>query len=853
MSSTRNSGLPIETIRPQLKPALAQAGRVLLQAPTGSGKSTQIPQMLVDEGILPPGKKVVVLQPRRLATRMLARRVASERGGRVGGEVGYRMRFESVTSADTRIEFVTEGVLFRQLTHQGDLADVGAIIFDEFHERHLYGDLGLALAKRLQQNGRSGLHLVVMSATLDVQGLEDWLSPSEILRAEGRQYPVTVEYAAAPARVAGRPVWEHAAHHFKRLVSEHSEGDFLVFMPGGHEIRKTVAAIKGEPAARAFDVLPLYGDLPPEAQDAAVTPGLRRKVVVATNVAETSLTIEGVRVVIDSGLARVARFDPHRGIDTLWTEPVSQASAEQRTGRAGRTAPGHCLRMWGEREHASRSPRPEPEIARVDLCEIFLGLMAAGVAEPEMFSWFEAPPPAASARALDLLHDLGAVDAKGKLTPTGSTLAGFPLHPRFTRMLMQAEQEGCLPDAALLAALCQGRPLLTRADTSIEAARDRVAGGTDADAVLLVRLWQAARDARFEVDDCRRLGIHAGAARQAGQAASQFMSIAKQQGLRDQHTAPDPEAALSRCLLAGFSDRVARREDPATRRVRIVHGRRGELRRDSIAVHAPAPLLVAAGIEEVEARGDTSILLDTVCPVTEEWLREFFPEDFAERVSTIYDPVQKRVEARRGRYFRDLLLEEKGGGEPDQAEAARLLADEAMAGRIELKRWNERVEKYIRRIRFAARHCPELGIHDLDTEDRRLLMEQICLGAYSQKEVREREVLPVVREWLSSEQQGALETLAPEEMELPRRKRPFPITYAGDGSTATLAARVQDFYDVRGDSLRIAGGRVHLRLELLAPNNRPVQVTEDIDAFWQTSYPEVRKQLKGRYPKHEWR
>jgi len=851
MVNKARTNLPIEALRPALREAAQRSRRWVLQAPTGSGKSTQVPQMLIDEGIVPEGKKVVVLQPRRLAARMLARRVAQERGGKLGDEVGYRVRFESAVSAQTRIEFVTEGVLFRQMTQGDNLDALGAIVFDEFHERHLYGDLGLALGKELQER-RPDLLLVAMSATLDVGGLHEYLEPCEVLEAEGRQFPVTVEYAAAPAQVAGKPVWEQAAYNFNRLTKTQTEGDFLVFMPGGHEIRKTVAAIASLPSARAFDVLPLYGELPPEAQDAAVLPGSRRKVVVATNVAETSLTIEGVRVVIDSGLARVARFDPNRGIDTLYIEPISQSSAQQRTGRAGRVAPGHCLRMWGEREHQSRPRQQEAEIARVDLAEIFLGLLSAGIENLDTFPWFEVPPDNAATRANELLSDVGAVDADGHLTRRGERLARFPLHPRYATMLLQAQEEGCVPDAALLAALCQGRSPLTRADGAAERERERITGDTASDATRLLRLWKAAHQARFDLDFCRRVGVHGVSARQAGQAASQFMGIARAQGL-DVSRSSEDEAALARCLLAGFSDRVGLRKDKATRQVQLVHGRRGELRKDSAAFDAQAHLLVAAEIDEIETRGSLSVLLGTVAPIEEAWLYALFPEGFSEKQATLYDPVQKRVEARWQRFFRDLLLEEKVSGEPDPAEAARLLAEEAAAGRLELKRWNETVEAFIRRVNFAARHCPELEIAPIDAEARRLLLEELCLGATSQKEVREREVLPAVRGWLSQEQRAALDSLVPEGLSLPRRNRPFPIRYSDDGTEAVLAARIQDFYDVSGKQLRIAGGRFALKLELLAPNGRPAQVTEDIDAFWATSYPEVKKQLKGRYPKHEWR
>ncbi|HTB64239.1 MAG TPA: helicase-related protein, partial [Opitutales bacterium] len=346
------STLPIQQLRAPLRMAAGRVRRIVIQAPTGSGKSTQVPQMLLDEK-LAEGGEVVVLQPRRIATRMLAKRVAEERGSPLGGEVGFQIRFDRVVSARTRIKFVTEGILLRQLLDNLKLPGVAAIVFDEFHERHLSTDLSIALARRAQETVRPDLLLVVMSATLDAAGLAAWLQPSEILTCEGRTFPIVIEYSAQARAVADKQIWEQAAWHCGRLLEENPVGDCLIFMPGGYEISRTLAALQGVPAARDCLLLPLYGELPAAEQDRAVAPAPpgRRKVIVSTNVAETSLTIDGVTIVIDAGLARTARFDPRRGIDTLLIENISQASADQRAGRAGRTAPGRVLRLWGEREH----------------------------------------------------------------------------------------------------------------------------------------------------------------------------------------------------------------------------------------------------------------------------------------------------------------------------------------------------------------------------------------------------------------------------------------------------------------------------------------------------------------------
>src|SRR5271157_2784512 len=382
--------LPIYEIQPGLLDGLRAGRRLIVSAPTGTGKSTQVPQMLLDGGQLGSGE-VVILQPRRLAARLLAARVARERQAALGGEVGYQIRFENVTSARTRIRFVTEGVLLRQMLLDPQLRGVTALIFDEFHERHLYGDVTLARALDLQEQARSDLKLLVMSATLDLAPLQDYLAPCQTVAAQGRTYPVDIEYAATPAYVDKRPVWEQAAAAFGDYVRAGGAGDVLIFMPGSFEISQTLAALRGCAEARGFVLLPLHGELPPEEQDAAVARHDRRKAVVATNVAETSITIEGIRCVIDSGLARLARYDPYRGLNTLLVEKISRASADQRAGRAGRTAPGVCRRLWSAEEHAHRPAQELPEIKRLDLAEVVLALKAAGIGDVRNFRWLEPP------------------------------------------------------------------------------------------------------------------------------------------------------------------------------------------------------------------------------------------------------------------------------------------------------------------------------------------------------------------------------------------------------------------------------------------------------------------------------
>ena len=839
--------LPIDELQDGLVAACGRVRRVVLRAPTGSGKSTRIPQMLLDLNLVQG--QIVVLQPRRIAARLLAARIAQERDVRLGGEVGYQIRFERVESAQTRIKFVTEALLLRQMASDPELKGVGAVVFDEFHERNLHSDVALALARRLQETHRPDLLIMAMSATLDTEAVANWLGSAETLAADGRAYPVQIEYTHMP-RNSTRPIWDAAAEQVRRVLREESEGDILVFMPGSYEIMRTIGAVRSLPESSGVDILPLYGELPPEEQDRAVKPSPGRKVIVATNVAETSLTIPGVRAVVDAGLARIARFDPHRGIDTLLVEPVSQASAEQRTGRAGRTGPGRCIRLWSQTDHEARPLREVPEIKRVDLSETILLLLSSGWGEASTFPWYEKPDDKALQRALAVLADLGAVDAQGKLTSIGRRMSVFPAHPRYARMLLAAGELDCVYEVCRIAGLAQGRDILFRkVDDRTENARDSVEQEDGSDFFPRLALLQRAVEMKFDADACDRFGVHGQAARQADQAARQFLRLAEGQGLPVSDRVADP-AAIRRCLLLGFSDRLAVRLDAGTLRCALVHGRTGELRRESSIRHAK--LLVAAEVDEIQARGGVTTYLSLATAIEEAWLQELFPSEFSTVNHVRYDATQRRVVTRVERRFRDLVLEAKERDDAPSDAASRILAEEVAAGRLELEMWDAPVDAWIRRVNFLAKHCPELGIPVFDDAARRMVIEEVCTGAVAYRDIRDRPVFGVVRGWLTHEQAMALETYCPEKIILPRKKHPARIEYTADGQ-AEVEATVQELYDFPGSKLRVCLGKVPMVICIQSPARRTQQRTTDLDAFWKGSYEGVKKELRGRYPKHEWR
>ncbi|MDQ8201990.1 ATP-dependent helicase HrpB [Pelagicoccus sp. SDUM812003] len=846
--------LPILEIEEAFRTKLANTNRLVLEAPTGSGKSTQTPQFLLKGGFLDDGI-AIVLQPRRIAARMLAKRVAWELGSSLGETVGYQVRHERVFSKQTKILFVTEGVLLRRMISDPDLQGVSCIVFDEFHERSLHADLTLARSMMLQRTRRRDLKLIVMSATLDSQQLETYLAPCEIVKSEGRTYPVDTRYLDRRSSVSGRAIWDLAAEQVSCLVREQPEGHALVFMPGAFEIGKTIAALGSKLSSHEFELLPLHSELSPKDQDRAVEGGDRRKVIVATNVAETSLTIDDVRIVVDSGQARVARYDHVRGINTLWIEKISDASARQRAGRAGRTAPGIALRLWSEQEQADRAPFEEPEVRRVDLSEMLLSLLATGIESVDAFDWFEAPSEERLKDAVGLLNALGAIDESGRLTERGRVMSAFPLHPRYASMLIEAGRLGCVEEIALVAALAQSKSILLRkVDKPVAKRREALwDGASESDLIAQTKAWQAAFNARFDMRFCQEHGIHAQSSRQALQIANQLSQYAEACGLSEsiegKKTPQEVDEAVRRCVLYGFPDRVCKRLDRGTLRCAMVGGRRGNLARESVV--GDATLLVACEVNEIGRQGGEVTTVFNQCTAIErEWLEDLFPRLFRDVSETVFDERQKRVVSRRSVRFQDLDIETVESPEVDSGAAAEALAALISEGKAQLGQWDDKVEHFIRKVNLIASVYPEYEIDPIDEDARALIVEQCCQGARSLRDLKKLDVLPTVRDWVGREVCSLVDKELPDRVRL-ANDRPAALRAEEDGRL-TLSAKIQCLYDLP-DTPKFCQGRVAPRIELLAPNMRPIQTTEDLQAFWKGSYEGIKKELKGRYPKHEWR
>ena len=823
--------------------------RIIIEAPAGSGKSTQVPQILLDRELTGSGE-IFVLQPRRIAARMLARRVAWERGQRCGEEVGFQVRFEEALSSRTKIRYVTEGILLRRLLSSPDLDGIDVVVFDEFHERSFFGDVSLARCLQIQETVRPGLRIVVMSATMEAKPLQEYLGKDCVhLQSEGRIYPVEVVWQP-PKRRRRDKVWDLAARALRDHYRSHpASGHALVFMPGRYEIRKTAEAIRRASWSKAFQILELHGELSPENQDLATATSDVPKIVIATNLAETSITIDGVELVVDSGLERRASFDSRRGISTLHIVKISQASAGQRAGRAGRTSQGKVIRLWSENDHATRDPSTPPEILRMDLSEAVLLLKASRAGKIADFRWFEPPRSDELQRAVAWLQLIGALDEEEELTPAGAEMSRLPVAPRWGRILVEAAGRGCLEFFAIVAAGMQSRPFfLNRTGQGKRLGRSDYLESCDvSDFEALVRAFHRAKAARFDRSQLDEWGLHAGAGRDINRISRQLVEAGRRMFPGQPQDRRPPGDEISKIALTGLPDRIAIRNSKASLACRVTGNRRGSLEKQSAVSGAAGPF-AAAEIVEVEGK-EVQVKLDWCTAVSGELLAAALPESISLHDGGTFDPASRRIESRVEKRFLDLVISSKRGGEVPDGEAADLLAAEVASGNLVLKRWDQKVETYVARVNLLAETFPEYEAPPIDDEARQLLLVQICEGARSYKEIKDRDVMGSVASWLPAHLRPLLDTHFPERIEL-REGKSARVFYT-EASPPKISVMIQDLFGIE-ESPRIAEGRIALVVEILAPNRRPVQVTEDLAGFWKGSYAGVRAQLRGRYPKHDW-
>ncbi|MEX1369409.1 MAG: ATP-dependent helicase HrpB [Nannocystaceae bacterium] len=825
--------LPIDALLPRIEHALRAGPNLVIQADPGAGKTTRVPPELLARGLVPAGE-IVVAQPRRLAARMAARRVADVLGEPVGETVGYQVRFESRVSAATRIRFVTEGLLVRRLRDDPELHGVAAVVLDEFHERHVDTDLALALLRRLQQQRRPELRLIVMSATLDADPVAEFLG-APALRSPGRTFPVQIEHRPGKAE---RPLGSQVADALRHLEQTGLDGSVLVFLPGAREIREAARSCEGLAGRLGLELVTLHGDLAAAEQDRAVARGSRPKLIMSTNVAETSITIEGIAAVIDSGLVRRPSHDPWSGLPTLTLAKIARASAEQRAGRAGRTRAGRCVRLYSEHDLQRRPAFDEPELRRLDLAAAMLDLRAHGLRSADELAWLDDPPPAAVQAAETLLKRLGATEPSGALTEIGRQMLRQPTHPRLARLLVEARRRGVGPWGASAAALLSERPLRRHDPRDGVTSTDAAAADVLADIALLEAV-------RRDPDVARRSGVDRGALRQIDRVRRQLTARSDPRV----PSSPSPEDDLCQSLLVAFPDRVARVEVRCGAPDRLVFAAGGEAELSATSAVHGAQLVVAVAAEQRHdpGRRASRTLVRSAAAIEPEWLLELSDDAVVEQVSVRFDPKAERVEAVTETRYDGLVIDSTVLRQvPPQASA--LLREAALArGARAFVRDAEALDAWLRRVAFVAQHRADARA--LDESDVERVLGSMCEGASSFAQLRKADLLAHLQAELPPALLAALPRLAPARTTLPGG-RTLPVHYELD-RPPWVQSRLQDFFGMT-EGPTVAEGRVPLVLHLLAPNRRAVQVTTDLAGFWERHYPELRRALMRRYPKHSW-
>ncbi len=816
--------LPIDPLLPELTASLRARSNLVLQADPGAGKTTRVPPALLEAGLL-GGGECWILEPRRLAARLAATRVADELGEELGRTAGYAVRFEQKVSKATRLRFVTEGLLLRRLHGDPQLKGIAAVVLDEFHERHLHTDLALTLLRRLQRGARPDLKLLVMSATLDPGPVAAYLD-APVLRSEGRAYPVETAFLPRPD---DRPLDQQVADALDRLYGGGLAGHTLVFLPGAAEIRACLRGCEALAARRGLSLRPLHGELAPDAQAFALAASDRPKVILSTNVAESSVTLDGIGAVVDSGLGREAAHSPWSGLSGLRTTRISQARCVQRTGRAGRTGPGRCLRLFTEADFQARPGFDTPELQRADLAEPLLVLHGMGIREPAALDWFEAPPAPALEAAETLLTRLGALEA-GQLSATGRRMAALPLHPRLARLAVAGEDLG-IPQLALrAAALLEAGDLAAR--QGLERAPATTGHGADSDLLLRLDQFEEAEAAGFSAGACRAAGLDASAVHRAHRAVQSL-----RRHLPAPAEPPDAEARLLQALLRAYPDRVGQLSANGT----CAFAGGGGARLDPRSRVRRPGLVLALEAEAVKQGTGTQALVRLASRCEADWLLDAFPERLEDVDELTFHAGAGRVERRTEIRFEGLVLDaSRGPADPADPRVAPLLA-EALRGRP----LDEVPARMLARLSFLRRHRPDLGLpEDLLGP----LLAGACAGRTTLREVQDVDWTAALRQAFPPETLRLLDAWAPEAIQLPKG-RPTKVHYEDD--PPWIASRLQDFWGLKKGPT-VAGGAVPLTLHLLAPNMRAVQVTTDLAGFWQRVYQELRPGLSRRYPKHHW-
>ncbi len=800
--------------------SLLSHNRLILQAPPGAGKTTAVPLSLINESWL-ESKQIIMLEPRRIAARSAAYRMAQLLGETVGMRIGYQIRAEKKISKDTKVLVVTEGILTRMLQNDPSLENVALIIFDEFHERHLHSDLSLAFALQSQEFLRDDLKIMVMSATLDTDSLQVLMNNPPLIRSEGRSYPITIEYMPPSSPpVEPKKIVPALANLLQKIIMNET-GSILVFLPGTREIKMLEASLKEHCRTTDIIIAPLYGELSKEAQESAIAPTDKRKIVLATNIAETSLTIEGITIVVDSGLEKVLTFDPRSGMERLITQKISRASADQRAGRAGRLSSGRCYRLWSATGHHTLTPHKEPEIRLCDLTSLSLELSAWGDSE---LSWITPPPIKAIKHGAALLHSLGASDLKGVITPHGKAMIRLGVHPRLAHMILIGRTLGFESEAILLASLLNEHDLFSRSGNRSSDIRER--------------FWALS-------DYIREKKI----ASNLSENAEMILKTARELSVRlttSLRLSPDfPTSMITLLLALAYPDRIARLRTPKGEKYLLSNGKEAILSHED-DLHGEEWLVVS------ESDGDSTMARIYRCaPLNIDLLEVYAPELFESEEAIVWNNELKRVEARELRRIGAIIIESRPLSNPDAALVKQTLIEGIRTQGLKALFTSPKALTLLRRLQVL--HYYEQSFGDFRDETLLETLETWLLPHLTtQSSLRECETLDlstILTSNLTWEQMKRLDTLLPTHFIAPTGSS-IPLDYS-DHEAIVLAVKIQEVFGL-SEHPRVMEGKIPLLVHLLSPARRPIQVTRDLVGFWNGSYADVKKELKGRYPKHYW-
>lgn len=815
--------------------------QIIVKAPTGTGKSSYLPALALSQ--MPPQDKILVVQPRRLAARMLAERVAFLLKGhaQLDGSVGYITRYEKKITANTRLLFVTDGILQRLLLEDPLLSEYRMVVFDEFHERRLASDLALSMCVKAQQQ-RPQLILTVMSATLDAEQLASWLGHADFLFSSTPAYPVEISYLP-PNAIAGKPpqpLWEQVLQACRQAAAQPLCSEILVFLPGKYEINRTRQLLENSPLGQRFSILALHSSLDPGEQREVLSPHAKPRIILATNIAETSLTISGINCVIDSGLARSEQFDPRRGFNSLLIKKISRASAEQRCGRAGRTGPGLCIRLWSQRQQQQLDAYEQPEIERVDLSPsmLWLGNFALRVDLAE--NWPPTPPPAALEYAKQRLLGLQAFDADMQLGAIGRRMLKLSCHPLSARLLIAGQDHDCLQECIFAASILESESLWA----TVKPQRDEFHQNNDyCDLQADWRAFTLAKHTHFDMSRLAPYQIHAANAKKIAQ-------LMRQLGGQISHAElpcdfAGKKAQFIAALLEVMPDHLVLKTSAASNSVTACHKRRGQLAPSPVAkAHS---LFLALSAIEIEGK-DLTVYFSGLCRLEAGDLQQ--SRHYHKGSALRWDEITRSVSRRNIESWMDVELgsKEQSAGKPDEEQSA-LLAEKILELGLHLDGWGHAAEQLIHRINFAHAHLADWGFNAFGALDRQLAVNLLCEGCSSYRSVKDRDVLPVIRQWLDRNQQAMLEKHVPTSIELANGQN-AKISY-NEQLQAKISLTAQRLIGQK-TTPRIADNRVGLLVEILAPNQRPWQITADLERFWLSGFPQMKKDLAGRYPRHRW-